>query len=345
MTDYAFESPPPAAPAPDGPLDEARSVLRQLIHRVSASVIGRDDVIELVVIALIADGHVLLEDFPGSGKTTLAKALGESILDDRPSDQRGLVEAFRRIQFTPDLLPSDITGTSIFEAKTSSLRFSPGPIFAHVVLADEINRTSPKVQAALLEAMAEKQVTADDGTRSLDELFFVIATQNPLDLAGTYPLPVAQLDRFTFKIRMVHIDRESELEVLRSMARRAGPTDRSGVTRSEVLRVRGQVRSHVHVHPFVHEALVDSARALREDRRVLQGVSTRALVLAVPALQTRAVLHGRDYVDATDLEALLPRIFGHRMELGAGVVDPDEVVTAALRPALESLAKASLRNL
>lgn len=330
----------------DNPLKEAHDVLGRLFGRVQNAVIGRDEVIELVLIALVADGHVLLEDFPGSGKTTLAKALGEAILDDRPQESRGLVERFRRIQFTPDLLPSDITGTSIFEPATGSLRFAPGPIFAHVVLADEINRTSPKVQAALLEAMAEKQVTADDGTRSLDELFFVVATQNPLDLAGTYPLPVAQLDRFLFKIRMTHIDRESELEVLRSLERRRSgpPGNVPGASRSEVLRARRTIQGHIYVHPLVQEGLVDAARTLRADRRVLQGVSTRSLVLAVPALQTRAMLYGRDYVDATDLEQLLPRVFEHRLELGAGTTEAEQIVTDAIAPTLERLARATLRG-
>lgn len=337
---------PPGSSLAPGPLAEAHDVLRRLFRRVSAAVIGRDEVIELVLIALVADGHVLLEDFPGSGKTTLAKALGEAILDDRPHESRGLVERFRRIQFTPDLLPSDITGTSIFEPASGTLRFSPGPVFAHVVLADEINRTSPKVQAALLEAMAEKQVTVDDGTRPLDELFFVIATQNPLDLAGTYPLPVAQLDRFLFKVRMSHIDRESELEVLRTIGtRRAGAAARlPGATRSEVLRARRMIQERVTVHPLVHEALVDTARAIRADRRVLQGVSTRSLVLSVPALQTRAMLYGRDYVDASDLEHLLPRVFGHRLEVGAGTLEPSVIVADALFPALEGLARATLRG-
>jgi MoxR-like ATPase len=336
----------PQVDAPSGEgLAEAHDVLRRLFDRVSRAVIGRDEVIELVLIALVADGHVLLEDFPGSGKTTLAKALGEAILDDRPADSRGLVERFRRIQFTPDLLPSDITGTSIFEPSTGALRFAPGPVFAHVVLADEINRTSPKVQAALLEAMAEKQVTVDGGTRPLDDLFFVIATQNPLDLAGTYPLPVAQLDRFLFKVRMTHISRESELEVLRSISLRSRPApEASGATRSEVLRARAVIRSDVTVHGLVEEALVDAASALRADRRVLQGVSTRALVLAVPALQARAMLYGRDYVDSSDLEALLPKVFAHRVELGAGAAEVEPVIEEALRPALERLARATLRG-
>jgi MoxR-like ATPase len=327
-------------------LPECHAVARKLFDRVRAAVRGRDDVIELVLTALFADGHMLLEDFPGSGKTTLAKALGEAIIDDRPQGDRGLIEPFRRIQFTPDLLPSDVTGTTVFEPHTATFSFRPGPVFAHVVLADEINRTSPKVQAAMLEAMAEKQVTVDNHTRPLDELFFVIATQNPLDLAGTYPLPVAQLDRFLFKIRMTHIDRASELEVLATLRERREGVGRNlpGVTRNEICRARRVIEQAVFVHPTVHEALVDIARHLRDDRRVVQGVSTRSLVLAVPALQTRAMLYGRDYVGAEDLETLLPHIFLHRLELGAGGAEPLEVIKDAMVPSLERLARLTLAS-
>ena len=186
-------------------LAQAIQLMECLRNRMKAQILGRAEVIDLLLVAVLADGHVLLEDYPGSGKTTLAKALGASIVDDRSvADEH--IAAFRRIQFTPDLLPSDVTGVSVFDAATSSFHFRRGPIFAHVVLADEINRTSPKVQSAMLEGMAEKQVTVDNVTYPLDQLFFVIATQNPLDLAGTYPLPIAQLDRFLFKIRMDHID-------------------------------------------------------------------------------------------------------------------------------------------
>jgi MoxR-like ATPase len=327
-------------------LGEAHDVARRLFDRMRAQVRGRDDVIELVIGAILSDGHILLEDFPGSGKTTLAKALGESIVDDRPEAERGYIEAFRRIQFTPDLLPSDVTGTTVFEPQTGSFTFRPGPIFAHVVLADEINRTSPKVQAAMLEGMAEKQVTVDNKTRRLDDLFFVIATQNPLDLAGTYPLPVAQLDRFLFKIRMIHIDRESEIDVLRSMRERRDGAHRHlpHVSRSEILAARRVIEDHVHVHPMIQESLVDIARALREDRRVIQGVSTRSLVLAIPAVQTRAMMYGRDFVASEDLEAILPRIFGHRIELGAGSAEADSVIAAAMAPALEVVARATMRG-
>src|SRR5690349_18311780 len=229
-------------------LNGAYGVVQRLRARLQAVVRGRDDVIELIIIAILADGHVLLEDYPGSGKTTLAKGLGDCIIDDRPDDD---IVTFRRIQFTPDLLPSDVTGTTIFDPNSNRFFFRPGPVFAHVVLADEINRTSPKVQSAMLEAMAEKQVTVDNRTRRLDDLFFVIATQNPLDLAGTFPLPSAQLDRFLFKVRMTHIDRESELEVLASYkARRAGAgQDLPRVTRTEILHARNCIENYIHVAP------------------------------------------------------------------------------------------------
>ena len=330
-------------PSGDG-LSAANRTAQRIFDRVRLAVRGRDEVIELSLIALLADGHILLEDFPGSGKTTLAKALGQSIIDDRASDKKGPTKPFRRIQFTPDLLPSDVTGTTIFDTKSSQFSFRPGPIFAHVVLADEINRTSPKVQAAMLEAMAEKQVTVDNRTWPLDELFFVIATQNPMDLAGTYPLPAPQLDRFLFKIRMTDIAREDELDVVRTIRQRqAGPgPELIVVSRDEVIAARKTVRDEVFVHSIVEEGLVDIAAALREDRRVLQGVSTRSLVLAVPALQARAMLKGRDYVSAEDLEAILPLIYGHRLVLSAGSAEADEVIRLAMAPVIEKLAKASL---
>lgn len=325
-------------------LSNCRNMADRLFARMQSVVRGRDDVIELVVIALLADGHILLEDFPGSGKTTLAKTLGEALVDDRAPEARGHVEPFRRIQFTPDLLPSDVTGTTVFEPNRGTFSFRPGPVFAHVVLADEINRTSPKVQAAMLEAMAEKQVTIDNQTYRLDGLFFVIATQNPLDLAGTYPLPVAQLDRFLFKVRMEHIERAAELDVLRTMKDRKEHAEGrlAPVARHEILEARHAIDEGVTVHGLIEEALVDTARNLRDDRRVLQGVSTRSLVLAVPALKTRAMLYGRDYVDAEDLEVLLPRVFTHRLELGAGSVDAGPVIRDALLPVLERLAKRML---
>jgi MoxR-like ATPase len=218
-------------------LEAAREAIERLGRRARAVIIGRNEVIELTLIALVADGHVLLEDYPGSGKTTLARCLGESV--ESSGDPEDFAP-FRRIQFTPDLLPSDVTGTSVFELEHSRFAFRPGPIFAHIVLADEINRTSPKVQAAMLEAMAEKQVTIDNATHPLDELFFVIATQNPLDVAGTYPLPTPQLDRFLFKLEMKHIERQAELDVLRQYPRPSLEMGRDlpKVKKSELLAAR-----------------------------------------------------------------------------------------------------------
>ena len=347
----ALAAPSVAAPALVAPaasahersmsLADASAVAAALRDRIRAAVKGRDDVIDLVLIALLADGHVLLEDYPGSGKTLLAKTLGDSIVDDLPNDE---IPSFRRIQFTPDLLPSDVTGVTVFDANLSQFSFRRGPVFAYVVLADEINRTSPKVQSAMLEAMAEKQVTVDNATHKLDDLFFVIATQNPLDLAGTYPLPVAQLDRFLFKIRMINVSREAELDVLLTARERRGgvPASLPRVNRGDVVRARHACHEHVAIAQAVHEALVDVARALRADRRVLQGASTRSLVMALPALQARAMMHGRDFVAPEDVEALLPPIFGHRLELAPGVDDPVPVIQECAAPLLERMARHSL---
>ncbi|MFT4861486.1 MAG: MoxR-like ATPase [Pseudohongiellaceae bacterium] len=332
---------PVAQPSENG-LTQAMAVLKTLTAAVKAQVLGRDNVIELALIALIADGHVLLEDFPGSGKTTLAKALGEAIVAD--SDQAdSIIAAFRRIQFTPDLLPSDVTGAPIFDTNKNDFHFRHGPLFAHVVLADEINRTSPKVQAAMLEAMGEKQVTVDNETYPLDDLFFVIATQNPLDLVGTYPLPTPQLDRFLFKITMDHIDRESELEVLNTFKQRKDPTlAKQTVTRTQVINCRAQIEEHVFISDPVKTALVDISRSLRQDDRVLQGNSTRSMVLMLPALQVSAALRGRNFVSADDIELLLPRVLQHRIELAPGVADFGKVLKDNMRPAMEQLARGTL---
>lgn len=325
-------------------IDGAVATLKRLSAAVKQQVLGRDDVIELTLIALIADGHVLLEDFPGSGKTTLAKALGEAIVDDGTAkDTDDFILPFRRIQFTPDLLPSDVTGVPVFDSNSNAFHFRHGPLFAHVVLADEINRTSPKVQSAMLEAMGEKQVTVDNITYPLDELFFVIATQNPLDLVGTYPLPTPQLDRFLFKITMDHIDRESELDVLDTYkSRRDSQQQKITVSRSEVLRARKQIDEAVTISASIKSALVDISRNLREDDRVLQGNSTRSMVLMLPALQVAAALRGRNYVSAEDIELLLPRVLGHRIELAPGVAELRKVLVDCMRGPMEQLARGTL---
>jgi len=334
------------APTPEpGPapmtLDQAQQVAERVRARIRDHVMGRDDVIELVLVALFSDSHILLEDYPGSGKTTLAKALGNSIEDDIPDDD---IPSFRRIQFTPDLLPSDVTGVMVFDTESNTFAFRRGPIFAYVVLVDEINRTSPKVQAALLEAMAEKQVTVDNVSHKLDDLFFVIATQNPLDVAGTYPLPLAQIDRFLFKIRMRHVDRASELEVLETWGTPKPPCTLPGVRRGDVVLAREAIRRQVQIARGVKECLVDAAIALRADKRVIQGVSTRALVQAIPALQTLALFRGRDFVSTEDIEYLLPFLFMHRLELAPGADDPGAIILGAAEQALETLSRSTLRG-
>jgi len=320
-------------------------VLSTLKQSIGNQVLGRDNIIELVLIALFADGHVLLEDYPGSGKTTLAKALGESItaLTTSTESKQLDIAAFRRIQFTPDLLPSDVTGVPVFDSNSNNFLFRHGPIFAHVLLADEINRTSPKVQAAMLEAMGEKQVTVDNKTYPLDDLFFVIATQNPLDLAGTYPLPTPQLDRFLFKITMDHIDRDAELDVLATYkSRRQRDATSQSVSREEVLQARAEIEDSVHISPAVQTALVDISRELRSDDRVLQGNSTRSIVLLLPALQVAAALNGRNYVSAADIERLLPHALRHRIELAPGVSDFEKILTECMGKPMEALARGTL---
>jgi MoxR-like ATPase len=231
----------------------------------------------------------------------------------------------------------------VFDTEKSTFEFRRGPVFAYILLVDEINRTSPKVQSALLEAMAEKQVTVDNVTHRLDELFFVMATQNPLDSIGTYPLPLAQLDRFLFKVKMEHISRDAELEVLRTWGTPRAPQDLPRVKRGEIVAARHFLRNTVSVSTRVHECLIDVARGLRADERVLQGISTRCLVQAIPALQTIAVMRGRDFVSTEDIERLIVPLFQHRLELAPGAESATKVIMEVLRKPLEILSRSTVR--
>ena len=316
-------------------LQNALNVASRVQNRLRAAIVGRDEIIDLVIVALFADGHVLLEDYPGSGKTTLAKALGESLIDSG----EGEIVSMRRVQFTPDLLPSDVTGTTIFDPEQRKFFFRPGPIFAHVLLADEINRSSPKVQSSLLEAMAEKQATIDNQTHKLDDLFFVIATQNPLDLVGTYPLPTAQLDRFLFKIAMTHIAPAHELDLLIRFhdVKKGIQSTLPRVHRDEVIAARRSIEAGVHIDPKIKEALVNFAVETRDSNTTQQGVSTRSLVLSLPALQARAMMKGRDFVSPDDVDVLAPYLFSHRLMLLPGAPDAHEVVRSCLKKPMDTL--------
>ena len=270
-----------------------------------ASVIkGKPESIRLLLISLLAGGHTLLEDVPGTGKTTLAKSLA-----------RTMDGVFRRIQFTPDLLPADITGSSFYNPGDGSFTFREGPVFANVVLADEINRTSPRTQSALLEVMSEGQVTVDGQRRDLPRPFFVIATQNPTDFHGTYPLPEAQLDRFAVRVTLGYPDLPDEMEILYSQSRRHPFEDLTPVvTSAEVLDLQEQVRA-VTVDRAVAEYILRLVDWTRTDPRIRLAVSPRGSLTLFRTAQARALTEGRDYVLPDDVRALAIPVLAHRMML------------------------------
>lgn len=325
-------------------LESAAATVKSLCDGLRKVIFGRDDTIQLVVAALIADGHVLLEDYPGSGKTTLTKTLGRLIGRDPQPDVPDYILPFRRVQFTPDMLPGDVLGVNIFEPKTGQFRFLHGPVFAHVVLADEINRTGPKVQAAFLECMAEKQVTIDNATYKLDELFFVIGTQNPLDIAGTYPLPLVQLDRFLFRIPMSYVDPVTEFRILaehRDIVVNAD-TIAPVCTRSQVLNARRAVEQ-VFVHVNVREAIVNIVQSTRNNPLLQFGASTRAALMLQSAAKAWALVSGRDYVNEDDLKFILPFVLLHRLKFHAGAGEQKQALSQLTLPHLETLVARGLQ--
>lgn len=304
---------------------------------------GRDDTIRLVISALVADGHVLLEDYPGSGKTTLTKTLGRLIAKDGQEDDVEHILAFRRIQFTPDMLPGDVLGVNVFEPKTGQFRFLHGPVFAHVLLADEINRTGPKVQAAFLECMAEKQVTIDNVTHKLDELFFVVGTQNPLDIAGTYPLPLVQLDRFLLKIPMSYVDAETEMQILEGHGAIVEATDHVTpvCTRSDVLAARAATAA-VHLHPNIRRAIVDIVQATRNNPLLQFGASTRAALMLQSALRGWALVNGREFVTEDDVKFISPFVLLHRLRFHGGAGEARAALDQLMLPHVERLIASGL---
>lgn len=294
--------------------------VQSLIENIERAVLGKREEVVLAVVGLLAEGHVLLEDTPGTGKTTMARALARSI------DLN-----FRRIQFTADLLPSDVVGVSILNAEAGRFQFQPGPVFGNVVLADELNRAPPRAQSALLECMTERQVTVDGTSHDLPRPFFVIATQNPLEYEGTYPLPESQLDRFMIKTSIGYPSREDERRVL--MEHPDGrPLDdlRPVLSATDLLRIIDQIRA-VRVDPRLVEYVLDLVAGTRESEALIVGASTRGALALQRAARAMARIEGRDYCVPDDVKRLFIPVLGHRIVLregDAGDARSSEVLTA-----------------
>jgi MoxR-like ATPase len=305
-------------------LERVAALSERILDEVERAVVGKRDVLELALMGFLADGHVLLEDYPGLAKTLLARSFAQ-VTDLE----------FSRIQFTPDLMPSDVTGSSIYNQRTGDFEFRPGPIFANLLLGDEINRAPPKTQAALLEAMQERQVTIEGHTNALDRPFLVIATQNPIEYEGTYPLPEAQLDRFILRTAIGYPDRSHEWEVLeRRVERKVDEVELDVVVDRATLIDMQRATEQVYVAESVGYYMVDIVKATRESARVQVGASPRGSLALLKLSRCRAALAGRDFVTPDDVKSVAVPALTHRLmlrpELWVQRISSDDVVRQAL---------------
>jgi MoxR-like ATPase len=316
-------------------LQEIAARSDRIMDEIERAVVGKRDALELVLLGFLADGHVLVEDFPGLGKTLIARSFAQVFAMD-----------FGRVQFTPDLMPSDVTGSSVFNQRTGDFEFRPGPIFTNLLLGDEINRAPPKTQAALLEAMQEGQVTIEGQTNTLDKPFLVIATQNPIEYEGTYPLPEAQLDRFILRLGVGYPSRNDEWALLeRRLERGADDVSLNAVTdRQGLLEMQASIEQ-VHVSEPVGTYIVDIVSSTRSSQRVQVGASPRGSLAILKLSRAKAALAGRDFVTPEDVKAVAVPALSHRLmlkpELWVQRVQPEDVIRESLEtvpaPAAEDL--------
>jgi len=286
-------------------LKELRDRASRILDEVERAIVGKRDALELILLALLCDGHVLLEDYPGLAKTLIARSFAQTT-----------TLGFARIQFTPDLMPSDVTGSSIFDQRSAEFRFLPGPIFANLLLADEINRAPPKTQAALLEAMQERQVTTEGETRPLPAPFVVLATQNPIEYEGTYPLPEAQLDRFLMRVGVGYPSREHEIEMLaRRLERGADEITLDTVVDAPTLVAMQRALEQVHVSVSIEGYIVDLVSATRSSKRLAVGASPRGSLALLKLSRAKAAVAGRDFVVPEDVKAIAIPALAHRLTL------------------------------